>query len=115
MLNLAPTGPDAARTGSRWPIGYRDSILAVLARLRPRASQAAQRNFAEVTTRRILLTVLGCLLVVTGFVLMAHSDGKLDRLVAVLVLFGGAAFFLFATSRPSREALARYWQKYEKK
>lgn len=43
------------------------------------------------------------------------SYGMLDRLVAVLVLFGGAAFVLFAKLRPSREALARYWRKYEKK
>ncbi|WIB65798.1 hypothetical protein [Curtobacterium sp. MCBD17_040] len=67
------------------------------------------------TTRRVLLAALGGVLIVAGFVLMATSDGRLDRLVAVLVLFGGAALVAFPTSRPSREALARYWRRYEKK
>ncbi|MFZ7086571.1 hypothetical protein [Curtobacterium sp. RRHDQ10] len=67
------------------------------------------------TTRRVLLVTLGGVLIVVGFVLMATSDGRLDRLMAVLVLFGGVALVLFPTARPSREALLRYWRDYENK
>ena len=67
------------------------------------------------TLRRVLLVTLGALLIVAGFVLTATSDGKLDRLVAVLVVFSGVALVLVSTARPGREALVRYWRKYEKK
>ncbi|MDM7893043.1 hypothetical protein [Curtobacterium caseinilyticum] len=67
------------------------------------------------TTQRVLLAALGGALIVAGFVLMATSDGRLDRLVAVLVLFCGVALVAFSTSRPSRDALARYWHRHDKK
>ncbi|WP_284756702.1 hypothetical protein [Curtobacterium sp. ME-Dv--P-122a] len=46
---------------------------------------------------------------------MAHSDGTLDLLVAFLVIFIGFAVVLFTTARPGQAALARYWEKFEKK
>ncbi|PZE60217.1 hypothetical protein [Curtobacterium sp. MCLR17_058] len=58
---------------------------------------------------------LGALVIIIGFVLMAHSDGRLDRLVAFLVIFAGFALVVFTTARPGQAALARYWSKYEKK
>ncbi|TCU50162.1 hypothetical protein [Curtobacterium sp. 458] len=67
------------------------------------------------TPRRVVLVTLGALVVVIGFVLMAHSDGRLDRLVAFLVIFIGFALVVFTTARPGQAALARYWRKYEKK
>lgn len=67
------------------------------------------------TPRRVVLVGLGALVVIVGFVLMAHSDGRLDRLVAVLVIFVGFALVMFTTARPGQAALARYWNKYEKK
>ncbi|WIE82839.1 hypothetical protein [Curtobacterium sp. MCPF17_021] len=67
------------------------------------------------TPRRVVLVTLGALVVIIGFVLIAHSDGRLDRLVAVLVIFVGFALVVFTTARPGQAALARYWSKYEKK
>ena len=67
------------------------------------------------TPRRVVLVTLGALVVIIGFVLMAHSDGRLDRLVAVIVIFVGFALVVFTTARPGQAALARYWSKYEKK
>ena len=67
------------------------------------------------TPRRVALMTLGLLVIIIGFVLMAHSDGRLDRLVAVLVIFVGFALVVFTTARPGQAALARYWSKYEKK
>ncbi|PZF09865.1 hypothetical protein DEI98_10940 [Curtobacterium sp. MCLR17_034] len=58
---------------------------------------------------------LGALVIIIGFVLMAHSDSRLDRLVAFLVIFAGFALVVFTTARPGQAALARYWSKYEKK
>jgi cell division protein FtsW (lipid II flippase) len=66
------------------------------------------------TPRRVVLATLGALVII-GFVLMAHSDGRLDRLVAFLVIFIGFALVVFTTARPSQAALARYWRKDEKK
>ncbi|WIE69537.1 hypothetical protein [Curtobacterium sp. MCLR17_054] len=67
------------------------------------------------TPRRVVLATLGALVIVIGFVLMAHSDGTLDLVVAVLVIFIGFAVVLFTTARPGQAALARYWEKFEKK
>lgn len=67
------------------------------------------------TPRRLVLVTLGALVIIIGFVLMAHSDGRLDRLVAFLVIFIGFALVVFTTARPGQAALARYWSKYEKK
>ena len=67
------------------------------------------------TPRRVVLATLGALVIVIGFVLMAHSDGTLDLLVAFLVTFTGFAVVLFTTARPGQAALARYWEKFEKK
>ncbi|WP_146248657.1 hypothetical protein [Curtobacterium sp. MCLR17_044] len=67
------------------------------------------------TPRRVVLVTLGALVIIIGFVLMAHSDGRLDRLVAFLVIFAGFALVVFTTARPGQAALARYWSKYEKK
>ncbi|WP_416264684.1 hypothetical protein ACNANV_05980 [Curtobacterium flaccumfaciens pv. flaccumfaciens] len=67
------------------------------------------------TPRRVVLATLGALVIVIGFVLMAHSDGTLDLLVAFLVIFIGSAVVLFTTARPGQAALARYWEKFEKK
>lgn len=80
-----------------------------------RPGRFTRRSFAAMTTRRVLLAALGGVLIVAGFVLMATSDGRPDRLLAVLVLFGGLALVLFPTARPSREALSCYWRRYEKK
>lgn len=65
--------------------------------------------------RRVVLVTLGVLVIVAGFVLMAFSDGRLDRLVAFLVIFVGFALVVFTTARPGQAALARYWSKYENK
>jgi hypothetical protein len=46
---------------------------------------------------------------------MAHSDGRFDRLAAVLVIVVGFALLLFTTARPGQAALARYWSRYERK
>ncbi|WIB34051.1 hypothetical protein [Curtobacterium sp. MCSS17_005] len=67
------------------------------------------------TPRRVVLVTLGALVIIIGFVLMAHSDGRLDRLMAFLVIFAGFALVVFTTARPGQAALARYWSKYEKK
>ncbi|PZE66156.1 MULTISPECIES: hypothetical protein [unclassified Curtobacterium] len=67
------------------------------------------------TPRRVVLATLGALVIVIGFVLMAHSDGTLDLLVAFLVIFTGFAVVLFTTARPGQAALARYWEKFENK
>ncbi|MCA5922529.1 hypothetical protein [Curtobacterium oceanosedimentum] len=66
------------------------------------------------TPRRVVLVTLGALVVIIGFVVMAHSDSRLDRLVAFLVIFAGWALVMFTTARPGQAALARYWSKYEK-
>ncbi|PZE72223.1 hypothetical protein DEJ12_00760 [Curtobacterium sp. MCLR17_059] len=70
--------------------------------------------FALMTPRRVALMTLGLLVIIIGFVLMAHSDGRLDRLAAVLVVVG-FALLLFTTARPGQAALARYWSRYERK
>jgi len=67
------------------------------------------------TPRRVVLATLGALVIVIGFVLRAHSDGTLDLLVAFLVIFIGSAVVLFTTAQPGQAALARYWEKFEKK
>jgi len=67
------------------------------------------------TPRRVVLATLGALVIVIGFVLMAHSNGTLDLLVAFLVIFIGFAVVLFTTARPGQAALARYWEKFENK
>jgi len=71
-------------------------------------------RFALMTPRRVALMTLGLLVIIIGFVLMAHSDGRLDRLAAVLVVVG-FALLLFTTARPGQAALARYWSRYERK
>ncbi|OIH95841.1 hypothetical protein BIU97_13485 [Curtobacterium sp. MCBA15_009] len=72
-------------------------------------------GFARMTPRRVVLVTLGALVIVVGFVVMAHSGGRLDRLAAFLVVFIGFALVVSTTARPSRAALARYWSTYEKK
>ena len=72
-------------------------------------------RFALMTPRRVALMTLGLLVIIIGFVLMAHSDGRLDRLAAVLVVDVGFALLLFTTARPGQAALARYWSRYERK
>ncbi|MCS6563856.1 hypothetical protein NYS48_00870 [Curtobacterium flaccumfaciens pv. flaccumfaciens] len=71
-------------------------------------------RFALMTPRRVALMTLGPLVIIIGFVLMAHSDGRLDRLAAVLVVVG-FALLLFTTARPGQAALVRYWSRYERK
>jgi len=78
------------------------------------ASGYGDDGFALVTPRRVVLMTLGLLVIIIGFVLMAHSDGRLDRLAAVLVVVG-FALLLFTTARPGQAALARYWSRYERK
>ncbi|WP_439693814.1 hypothetical protein ACRQ4B_06190 [Curtobacterium sp. SP.BCo] len=51
---------------------------------------------------------------IIGFMWMARSDGRLDRLVAFLVVFIGFALVVFATARPGQAALTRYWNEEEK-
>lgn len=67
------------------------------------------------TVRRVVLVILGVLVMIVGFVLMALSDGRFDRLVAFLVIFAGFAVVVFTTGRPGRAALSRYWNEFEKK
>ncbi len=65
------------------------------------------------SARRIVLVALGALVVIVGFVVMAHSGGRLDRLVAFLVIFTGFAVVVLTTAGPSRAALARSWDEDE--
>ncbi len=67
------------------------------------------------TVRRVVLVILGVLVMIVGFVLMAFSGGRFDRLVAFLVIFAGFAVVMFTTARPGQAALSRYWNKSEKK
>ncbi|SOC86928.1 hypothetical protein SAMN05660766_0592 [Curtobacterium sp. 314Chir4.1] len=67
------------------------------------------------TVRRGVLVIPGVLVMIAGFVLMAFSDGRFDRLVAFSVIFAGFAVVVFTTARPGQAALSRYWNKFEKK
>ncbi|PZF40511.1 MULTISPECIES: hypothetical protein [unclassified Curtobacterium] len=79
------------------------------------ASGYGDDGFALVTPRRVVLMTLGLLVIIIGFVLMAHSAGRFDRLAAILVIFVGFALLLFTTARPGQAALARSWSRYERK